>query len=139
MRVLANDLVDRRDRGEPGIPDRLRVVRPNRFTSSVRRASVTIVRCALVCPVSVVGTATAFEHDDAFAGLGQQIGGGETGDAAADDDDVGVGILGELGKLRKRGGRRPVRVWCLLFVVGIVDSSSASRLGVRRMHGIRFR
>ena len=55
------------------------------------------------------GTTTAFEHDDAFAGLREEVGGGETGDTAADDDHIGLGVVGELGKLRKRGGRRPVR------------------------------
>ena len=39
-------------------------LRPKRLTSSVMRASVTIVRCALVCPVSVIGAAIALEHDD---------------------------------------------------------------------------
>ena len=55
------------------------------------------------------GTTTTFEHDDAFAGLREEVRGGETGDPTADDDHIGFGIVGKLGKLRKRGGRRPVR------------------------------
>ena len=84
------------------------------------------------------GTAATFEHDDAFAGLRKQVRGRETGDPTADDDHIGFGIVGELGILRKRGRRRPVRggvtlcAWASWLL-------SASRLGVRRMHRFRFR
>ncbi len=52
--VAADDGVDLVDGRQPGVPDRLRVRRGRaESTSSRRRVSVTIVRCAVVCPVSI--------------------------------------------------------------------------------------
>jgi hypothetical protein len=54
------------------------------------------------------GTPSAFEQDDAFAGLREEVRGTETGDPTPADDHIAVRIVGELDKLRKCGGRRPV-------------------------------
>ena len=64
--------------------------RPKRLTSSLRRASVTIVRCALVCPGVDTGAAPALEQDHALPRLRQQIRRRQAGDAAADDHHVGT-------------------------------------------------
>ena len=107
--VLTNDVVNRGDGGEPGVPHRLRMAASESVTSvaETRVGHHRQVRAG----VSRVGrgTTATFEHDDACAGLREEVRGSETGDPTADDDDIGVGIAGQLGKLRKRGRRRPVR------------------------------
>ena len=107
--VLADDVVDLGDGGEPRVPHRLRM-RASESFHQVAEARVGHHR-QMRAGMSRVdrGTATTFEHDDAFAGLREEVRGRETGDPTADDDHIGFGIVGELGILRKRGGRRPVR------------------------------
>ena len=135
--VLADDLVNRRDRGEPRVPDGLRVVasEPLDELGEARVGHHRQVRAGM--PRVGHRAAIAFEHDDAFAGLREQVGRGETGHPAADDDDVGLGIVGELGKLRKRRRRRPVRCG-VMICSGIVVPFSV-RLGMRRMDWFGFR
>ena len=58
-------------------------------TSSVSRVSVTIVRCALVWPVSICAQRSRSSSTTDLPAASQQIGGSQPGDAAADDDDVG--------------------------------------------------
>ena len=125
--VLANDVVNRGDRGEPRVPDRLRMGASESFhqLAEARVGHHRQVRAGM----SGVGrgTTATFEHDDAFAGLREEVGGREAGDPAADDDHVGVGIVGQLGELRKRGGRRPVRGGVVLAVAIVILFTS--RLG----------
>jgi hypothetical protein len=79
------------------------------FTSSLRRVSVTIVECALVCPLSVAAQRPRSSTMTRVPALREEVRGSETGDPPAADDHIGVGIAGKLRKLRKRGGRRRVR------------------------------
>ena len=69
--VLADDVVNLGDGGEPASHTACAWVRPNPLTRSLRRVSVTIVRCALVCPCRWRHN-DHVEHDDAFAGLRQE-------------------------------------------------------------------
>ena len=106
--VLTDDVVDLGDGGQPRVPYCLRVGASelsHQFVDA-RVGHHGQVRTG----VSRVGggAAAAFEHDDAFACLREEVCGGETGDPTADDDRIGFGIAGQFGELRERG-RRPVR------------------------------
>ena len=52
----------------------------------------------------------AIDHGDAFPRRGQQIGGGQPGDAGADDEDVDVFIALELRETREGRGIDPIRL-----------------------------
>ena len=67
---VAHVLVDRAERSQPGVPHGAgmvasEVVRPD----VVRRVSVTHVRCAEVCAVSLFEQPPAFQQGDALAAL----------------------------------------------------------------------
>ncbi len=107
--VLPHHVVDRRDRGQPGVPDGLRVVLPEPLDELAQAAVGHHREMRARVPRVDHRAATALEHDDPPAGLRQQVGRRETGHAGAHDDDVGFEILGELGERRKRGRSFPVR------------------------------
>jgi hypothetical protein len=106
--VLADDVIDRRDRRQSRVPDGLRMIAsdPRHEFGEARVGHHRQVR-ARVARVGD-GATTTLEHDDAHAGLGQPVRGRQSGDANADDDDIGGQILAERGELREPGGRRPV-------------------------------
>ena len=109
--VLADDLVNLRDSGKPRVPHRLRM-RASESFHQVAEARVGHHR-QVRAGMSRVGrgTTTTFEHDDAFAGLREEVRGREAGDPTADDDHIGLGIVGELGILRERGTSTSTG-WC---------------------------
>ncbi len=105
---LADDVLDGGDGGHPGIPGRLRV-RGTEALGEIGQPDVGHhgeVRGRV--PGVDRGATIAIEQDDVLAGLGEEIGGGEPGDAAPDDEHVRLGVGGQFPEGRKRRGRGPI-------------------------------
>ena len=101
--VLAGNLVNLGNRGTPGVPRRLRV-RPAEALHELLQPRVRDHRQmrARVSGIDLRAAAALEQHDRAPR-RGEQIGGREPSDAAADDDDVGVGLVFERRERRNRG------------------------------------
>ena len=107
---VADDRVDLSDRRQTRFPRRLRVI-ASETLHQFRQPRVGHHRQVRGrVPRVDVRAALALEQRDAAAVQGQQIRGGQAGDAAADDDDVDLLVAVELGKSRQRRGIDPVRL-----------------------------
>ena len=108
-RMLTDDVVNHRDRRQPGIPDRLGVVAPEPL-DEFGQPRIGHHR-QVGAGMAGVGrrAAIALEHDHPFAGLRQQVRRAEAGDARSYDDHIGLGVLREPGKPGERCRCLPIR------------------------------
>ena len=95
-----DDLFNRIERGRSALPDEPRTVFAEN-TDQVREPLIGDARemgRRATCIAS--GQLAPFEQADFFSGLFQEIGGGETGHATADHDDVAHSVMSQFGKSR---------------------------------------
>jgi hypothetical protein len=107
-RMLADDVVNRRDRSQPRVPDRLRVVAPEPRDEFGQARIGHHRQVGAGMPGVGRRAAIPFEHHHPFAGLCQQVRRAEAGDAGSDDDDIGLRVLRQPRKLGERRRRLPV-------------------------------
>ena len=100
--VIADGVVDRRERCQSRVPHGLRVIAPEPL-DELSQTHIGHHR-QMRAGMSGVGegAATPFEDDHLLAGFGQQVRRGEACYSSADNDDVGDQVVGESGKSRKR-------------------------------------
>ena len=105
---IGGDRFDLSNRRKPGVPRRLGVIAAKSFDQ--RRQALISHHREMRCGVTGIdlGAALSLEQCDATAVEGQQIGSGQSRDAATDHDHVHLFIVVELGESWQRRGICPV-------------------------------